>query len=57
VRSERAPDALAFATRRERAACRIALRQLRQTDGASAPLERWLRELDASPAASGAGAH
>lgn len=56
VRAAERPGAHAFANRRERAACRIALRQLRQTDGASAALAAWRDALDAAAAAGGADA-
>jgi len=57
VRAGKEPDPAAYSTRRQRAACRIALRQLRKLDGASPRLERWLREFDIASGESGIGAH
>jgi len=57
VRAGKEPDSLAYFTRRQRTACRIALRQLRKLDGASPRLERWLREFDVASARERAGAH
>jgi hypothetical protein len=57
VRGGEDPDPLAYPTRSQRAACRIALRQLRKLDGASPPLERWLCEFDVAPEAESLGAH
>ncbi|HEY6240002.1 MAG TPA: hypothetical protein VIW78_04120, partial [Burkholderiales bacterium] len=57
IRAGTEPDPPAYSTRRERAACRIALRQLRKLDGVSPVLERWLRELDIASAEERAGAH
>jgi hypothetical protein len=57
VRAGKEPDPLAYSTRRQRTACRIALRQLRKLDGASPRLERWLREFDIASAEERAGVH
>jgi len=57
VRAGKDPDPLAYSTRRQRTACRIALRQLRKLDGASPRLERWLREFDIASAEDRIGAH
>lgn len=57
VRAEKEPDPAAYSTRRQRVACRIALRQLRKLDGASPRLELWLREFDLASAEERAGAH
>jgi len=57
VRAGKEPDPPAYSTRRQRTACRIALRQLRKLDGASTGLERWLREFDIASAQERAGAH
>jgi len=57
VRAGKEPDPLAYFTRRQRIACRIALRQLRKLDGSSPRLERWLREFDVASAHESAGAH
>ncbi len=57
VRAGKDPDAPAYSTRRQRTACRIALRQLRKLDGASPRLERWLREFDIASAEERAGVH
>ena len=57
VRAGREPDPPAYSTRRQRTACRIALRQLRKLDRASPWLERWLREFDIASAEERAGAH
>jgi len=57
VRAGEEPDPLAYFTRRQRTACRIALRQLRKLDGASPRLERWLREFDVASAKERTGAH
>jgi hypothetical protein len=56
VRKGERPDA-PLAGRRARAACRVALRQLRQTDGASQALDLWRGEFDAAPAREITGAH
>ena len=57
VRGGKEPESLACSTRRQRTACRIALRQLRKLDGASPRLERWLREFDIASSEEKAGAH
>ncbi len=57
VRAGKEPDPLAYSTRRQRTACRIALRQLRKLDGNEALLDRWLREFDVASAQESAGAH
>jgi hypothetical protein len=57
VRAGKPPDPLVFSTRKQRAACRIALRQLRKFDGASAGLDQWLREFDVAPVEASGGAH
>jgi len=57
VRAGKEPDPIAYSTRRQRTACRIALRQLRKLDAASPRLERWLREFDLASAEERAGAH
>ena len=57
VRAGNEPDPAAYSTRGQRAACRIALRQLRKLDGASLRLERWLREFDIASVEERAGVH
>jgi uncharacterized protein DUF6925 len=57
VRAGSGPDALVPERRRGRAACRIALRQMRQTDGDSPALERWRGAFDCAPARDAADAH
>jgi hypothetical protein len=57
VRAGKEPDPPAYSTRRQRTACRIALRQLRKLDGASPRLERWLREFDIASVEERAGVH
>ena len=57
VREAKPPEPSAFASRRARAACRVALRQLKKLDGTSPALEQWLRELDVAPEREIAGAH
>jgi hypothetical protein len=57
VRAGKEPNLLAYSTRRQRTACRIALRQLRKLDGASPRLERWLHEFDIASTEARAGAH
>jgi hypothetical protein len=57
VRMGSGPGAFELKSRRARAACRIALRQLRQTDGDSPALERWRGEFDRAPAQDATDAH
>jgi hypothetical protein len=57
VRAGKKPDPLAYSNRRQRSACRIALRQLRKLGGNEALLDRWLREFDVASAQESAGAH